>query len=189
MSIDLPGFADPVAEAQACFRAVLAATARPGRVHQVGGSLQAPSPLMPATAALLLTLADTSTQVWLSADCVPAHGWLRFHCGTHITADPAAAQFAVATRWPDLALFQRGTDEAPEESATIVVQVAAIGSGRLLRLLGPGLREEATLRVDGLPDDFVPIWAANHALYPRGLDMVLVADTALVALPRSVAVT
>jgi alpha-D-ribose 1-methylphosphonate 5-triphosphate synthase subunit PhnH len=188
MSIDLPGFADPVAEAQACFRAVLDAMARPGHVHHVGEELRAPQPLMPTTAALLLTLVDMSTLLWLSPDCAPACDWIRFHCGAHITPDPAVANFAVTTSFPDLAALSAGTDEAPEESATVIVQVAAIGRGRTFRLQGPGLREAAALRVDGLPDDFATDWAANQALYPRGVDVLLVAGTALVALPRSVSV-
>ncbi len=42
------------------------------------------------------------------------------------------------------------------------------------------------LHVDGLPADFIAQWAANHALYPRGVDMVLCAGDRLCALPRSV---
>jgi alpha-D-ribose 1-methylphosphonate 5-triphosphate synthase subunit PhnH len=39
--------------------------------------------------------------------------------------------------------------------------------------------------VDGLPHDFAARWAANRALFPRGVDLVLCADDTLVALPRT----
>jgi len=188
MSLDLPGFADPVADAQQTFRAVLDAMARPGRLHRVGEKVQPPAPLAGATAALLLTLADAETPLWLAPDCAAARDWVLFHCGAPITDDPAAAAFAVATALPDFSAFSAGTDEAPEESATLIVQVAGFGSGQRLRLAGPGLRTPATLQVAGLPADFAARWADNHALSPRGIDLLLVAGPAVVALPRSVRV-
>jgi alpha-D-ribose 1-methylphosphonate 5-triphosphate synthase subunit PhnH len=57
-----------------------------------------------------------------------------------------------------------------------------------LRLAGPGLREPVSLTLAGLPEDFVAAWAANHALYPRGVDLILCAGHDIVALPRSVAI-
>ena len=78
MTIALPGFAEPVGEAQATFRAVLDAMARPGKLHQAGERLAAPVPLDPATAALLLTLADNETPLWLDAVAVAARDWLAF---------------------------------------------------------------------------------------------------------------
>jgi alpha-D-ribose 1-methylphosphonate 5-triphosphate synthase subunit PhnH len=188
MSMDLPGFADPVADAQAAFRAVLDAMARPGRSHVAGAGLKPPEPLSPATAALLLTLADMDTPLWLAPDCAPARDWIDFHCGAPVTGDPASAAIAVAAGLPDFLLFDSGTDDAPERSATLLVQVRAFGAGQPFRLAGPGLRTPETLRVDGLPEDFALRWAANHALYPRGIDLILCAGTRVVALPRSLAV-
>jgi alpha-D-ribose 1-methylphosphonate 5-triphosphate synthase subunit PhnH len=188
MSLDRPGFADPVADAQRTFRAVLDALAHPGRLHRLGEGLQPPAPLARATAALLLTLADADTPLWLAPEFWPARDWTLFHCGAPISDTPATAAFAVAAALPDFSAFSAGTDEAPEQSATLIVQVAGFHAGQKLRLAGPGLRAPATLTVDGLPDNFAAIWAANHALYPRGIDLVLVADAQVVALPRSVAV-
>src|SRR5581483_9942590 len=89
----LPGFADAPRDAQRVFRLVLDAMARPGRVVEIGLA-QAPEGLSPAAAALLLTLADSDTPVWLDAASAGAASWLRFHCGCPLTAEPAAARFA-----------------------------------------------------------------------------------------------
>jgi alpha-D-ribose 1-methylphosphonate 5-triphosphate synthase subunit PhnH len=189
MSIDLPGFADPVAGAQGCFRAVLDAMARPGSVHAVGAGLVPPAPLGQAMAAVLLSLVDGETKLALDGPCAAARDWLVFHCGAPIVDDPGAAAFVAATAMPDLAKLGQGSDEGPEESATLVLQVAALGRGAALRLTGPGLRTPAELRVQGLPEGFAAAWRRNHLLFPRGVDIILCAGDRLAALPRSVAIT
>jgi len=40
-----------------------------------------------------------------------------------------------------------------------------------------------------LPDDFTARWANNRALFPRGVDVILVAGTDIAALPRTVHIT
>ena len=55
IDVALPGFADPVGQAQACFRAVLDAMARPGRLLAAGQGVTPPAPLDPATGAVVLT--------------------------------------------------------------------------------------------------------------------------------------
>jgi alpha-D-ribose 1-methylphosphonate 5-triphosphate synthase subunit PhnH len=185
MSLDLPGFADPVREAQSCFRAVLEAMSRPGRIVNVGEGLTPPASLGPAAAATLLTLLDADTSLWMEEDAAPVREWLAFHCGTNF-APLERARFALARTLPDLAMLDNGTDEEPETSATLIVEVTALGSGRALQLAGPGLAGLTAFAVDGLASDFVPRWAENHARFPRGVDLILCAGTALAALPRSV---
>jgi len=187
-SLALPGFADPVSEAQATFRAVLDAMARPGQLHAAGDALTAPAPLDPATAAVLLTLVDNETPLWLDRDASAAGEWLAFHCGAVIVDAPDAAAFAVALSLPELALLPAGSDEAPEGSATLILQIKALGVGARYRLAGPGLREPAPLLADGLPAGFATAWQRNHALYPRGVDVILCAGTTLTALPRSISI-
>jgi alpha-D-ribose 1-methylphosphonate 5-triphosphate synthase subunit PhnH len=184
MSVALPGFANPVPESQASFRAMLDAMAEPGRIVTIGAPLAAPAPLDPATAAVLLTLVDAETPLWLDPAVAGAAPWITFHCGAPAAA-PAAALFAVALGLPDLMPFAAGTDEAPERGATVIVQLPALGSGRPWQLRGPGLAGAGTLHAAGLPDDFATLWAANASRYPRGIDLILCAGRALAALPRT----
>ena len=188
MSIDLPGFADPVLESQACFRAVLDALARPGTLHEAGVGLVPPAPLASAAAAVLLTLVDGETQLWMAPEFAASRDWVNFHCGTVPVAAADTAAFVLAAGLPDLAALDAGSDEQPDASATVIVQVAVFGRGHRLRLSGPGLRVPATLEVDGLPEDFPALWAANYALFPRGVDLLLCCGSTLAALPRSVRV-
>lgn len=184
IALDRPGFADPVAEAQQCFRAVLDAMARPGTIHDVG-LLDPPPPLCPAAAAVLLTVVDHETPLWLGPFAEAARGWIAFHAGADFTA-PDKATFLLAQELPDLATLRQGTDEGPEESATVVLQLAGLGSGARFRLSGPGLRAPTGFAADGLPADFVARWAANRARFPLGVDLILCAGTRLAALPRTV---
>ena len=187
MTAILPGFTDPVADAQAAFRAVLDAMSRPGRLVQTGAGLHPPAPLCRAAGAILLTLLDADTPVWLDAAFGPARDWIAFHCGAP-AADAPRARFAAGFGLPPLHRFDAGTDEAPETGATLVVQVSRLGAGTPYRLRGPGIPDEGSLLVDGLPERFVQDWAENHEQFPRGIDLLLCAGTSLVALPRSVRV-
>ena len=111
--------------------------ARPGRVMSVAG-VSAPAPLCDAAAAVLLTLVDHETPLWLDPDAAAARGWIAFHTGAPLSDWRAA--FVLALALPDLATLPAGTDEMPETSATVILQVRALGSGRRLVLEGPGLR-------------------------------------------------
>jgi len=183
-----PASANPAAESQAWFRALTDAMAWPGRLHAVGAGLTPPAPLHPATAAVLLTLVDGETPLWIDPSASAARDWLAARCGAAFAASPAGCSFALALSLPDLATLPAGGDETPEASATLILQVVALGSGARLRLMGPRLQEPAVLAVDGLTGDFVARWSSNRALYPRGVDLVLCAGTMLAALPRSVTI-
>lgn len=186
MTLLSPGFADPVLDAQASFRAVLEAMSRPGRVVTAGAALRPPAPLCRAAAAVLLTLADADTPLWSDAGA-DAEAWLRFHCGAPIVAAPADAAFVLATGTPPaLSVLNAGTEEQPQRGATLVLQVAALDPGRGWRLTGPGIEHEHRLMVTGTPEGFLAAWAANRARFPRGVDVVLCAGDRLAALPRTV---
>jgi alpha-D-ribose 1-methylphosphonate 5-triphosphate synthase subunit PhnH len=185
------GFANPVLDSQRCFRAVLEAMARPGRIQRLEMALAPPPPLGVAAAAALLTLADADTPVWL--DTSAPGDWLRFHAGCPLVAEPVQAQFALACgAMPSLTALQAGTEEEPHRSATLLVQVTMLeansGGQGGWRLTGPGIEQEHRLHLAGLPADFLAQWRANRARFPRGVDMLLCCGAVLAALPRTVGI-
>jgi alpha-D-ribose 1-methylphosphonate 5-triphosphate synthase subunit PhnH len=187
-----PGFADPVGEAQTTFRAVLAALAEPGTVHGLVFDFEPPAPLGLAAGALALSLLDGDTPLWCDPASRAAAASLRFHTGAPLIDAPEHARFALiadATQLPSLATFDAGTDEYPDRSATLIIEVAALGpnldQGTPLILRGPGIPDRRILKVDGLPAGFRADWQANHARFPRGIDVILTAGGRLAGLPRS----
>lgn len=183
-----PGFADPVLDAQASFRAILEAMSRPGRIQRIEARIFPPAPLCTAAGAVLLSLADSDTPLWQDAGETVAE-WLRFHCGAPITKDIGSVRFALACgNAPSLAALDIGTDEDPQLGATLILQVAGLVAGEGWRLTGPGIQHEHRLRVLGAPADFVAAWSRNQALFPRGVDVLLCAGDSIAALPRSVTI-
>ncbi|WP_207482669.1 phosphonate C-P lyase system protein PhnH [Arenibaculum pallidiluteum] len=189
------GFADPVLDAQAAFRRLLAAFSYVGRIQEVAEIAEIPAPLNAATASFCLTLADLETPLWLdgAAGRPAVAAWLRFHCGAPLADAPEGAAFAVVAdpaAMPRLDRFAPGTDQYPDRSCTVVIQVEALsqgqgqGQGQTLRLQGPGIDGTLDLVVTGLPPWFAETWALNHAIYPMGVDLVLTCGRKLVALPR-----
>jgi alpha-D-ribose 1-methylphosphonate 5-triphosphate synthase subunit PhnH len=105
-----------------------------------------------------------------------------------LVGDPRLARFALIAKaevMPELSRFDRGTDESPDRSATLVVQVSALTAGQGRRLSGPGIDGETLLEVAGLPSRFWSWRRENHALFPRGVDLLLTAGRHLTALPRT----
>ena len=194
---DLPlGFVDPVADSQSTFRAVLRALSRPGEPVECAASAPAVPGLMPATVALLLTLTDHETPTWW-ADGAPAH-WLRFHTGAPVAARPMDAQFAVfrhasaaqanaghTRALPRLDEMSLGTDESPERSTTLLIELPSLAGGAAAEWSGPGLREPGRVHLAGLPEGFWAQWHDNQARFPSGVDVVFVSGRHIVGLPRT----
>jgi alpha-D-ribose 1-methylphosphonate 5-triphosphate synthase subunit PhnH len=182
------GFADPVGAAQATFRAVLTALSEPGTIVPLDLSLEAPPPLGFAAAAVALSLLDGDTPLWCDPTSRAAAPSLRFHTGAPLVEAPERARFALIgdiAQLPSLAAFDAGTDEYPDRSATLIIEVASLGNGAALVLRGPGIPERRSLAVGGLPAGFTAEWRANHARFPRGVDVILTAGHRLAGLPRS----
>ncbi|HEY2246367.1 MAG TPA: phosphonate C-P lyase system protein PhnH [Bradyrhizobium sp.] len=189
---ELPGgFADKVLSAQSTFRSVMEAMARPGSVQRVIASVGTPPPMMRGVAAIALTLFDHDTPVWLDekmSQTIDVARWLKFHSGAPIVADTAICHFALIAdpaALPDLDRFSLGSNEYPDRSTTLILQVASLTQGPASQLRGPGIDGSAVLNATFEPKDLFDRLAINATLFPRGIDVVLVADDAIVAIPRT----
>jgi alpha-D-ribose 1-methylphosphonate 5-triphosphate synthase subunit PhnH len=189
---ELPaGFADKVKSAQSTFRSVMDAMARPGSVQRIVAGAAAPSAMMRGTAAIALTLFDHDTPIWLdplmSATSEVAK-WLKFHTSAPVLLDSSICSFALigdAGALCSLDRFSFGSNEYPDRSSTLIIQVKSLTEGASIELRGPGIDGTALVQATIQPADLFERLAINEALFPRGIDVVLVADDIIVAIPRT----
>jgi alpha-D-ribose 1-methylphosphonate 5-triphosphate synthase subunit PhnH len=185
------GFADPVFQSQSVFAALMDAMARPGSIHVLAPVASPPAPMSAGAGAIALTLCDHDTPVALSMPLVEAGvpGWLAFQTGALVTDDRTEAQFAfldLTSGLSALSGFAMGDQDYPDRSATIVLDVSALAGGVDYRLEGPGIESAVSIAPLGLPEHFDALWQQNGALFPRGVDLILVAGSEITCLPRTV---
>jgi alpha-D-ribose 1-methylphosphonate 5-triphosphate synthase subunit PhnH len=191
------GFSQEAFGSQAVFRSAMQALSHPGRCIPVEHDAELPRQGNAAAAVFLLAMLDADCALWLSPSLQGSDTgmWLRFHTGCQLVAHVAQAQFVwvgAGDELPELQSLRQGSDECPDQSATCLVDVGSLsasadadGDAQHWTLSGPGIREQATLSVTGLPADFAAQWSKNHAGFPRGVDLFLATRDQLVGLPRT----
>jgi alpha-D-ribose 1-methylphosphonate 5-triphosphate synthase subunit PhnH len=185
-----PGFADPVLESQAVFRALLDAMAHPGTIVDLAAALHPPVPRFEAQAAIALTMLDFETPVFIDPALGAARlqNWVRFHCSAPLARGPqdAAYAFVAAASMPALAAFNPGDPKYPDRSTTVVIGCEALIGGALQWLEGPGIAARIGVAPIGLPADFWAQLHVNRGLFPCGVDIILASEGQVIALLRSV---
>lgn len=188
----IKGFADPITSAQKVFRRSLKAMSEPGIEVALTDEVTLPG-LNPSTTALLLTLLDQDTPLWLPTALRTPEliKNLAFHCGCPLVDDQAEAQFAVYDLADFLAAekltFSLGNDRYPDQSATVLIQLpeAAATTNSVWR--GPGIE---TQRHCALPLN-AEFWARRQRLiaFPCGVDYFLASKHSVMGLPRTTQIT
>lgn len=185
------GFGDAALDSQRLFRAVMDAMAMPGTVQPVAPSACPPSPLGKVAGAVALTLVDADTPVWLDARLAGSAAiadWLGFQSGAPIVEILAEAHFALIAdpaSMPSLENFAQGTQNYPDRSTTLILQVEGFEAGERLMLEGPGIEATRAFAPHPLPRHFAGQWRQNNARFPRGVDLVLAGPSGVAALSRT----
>ncbi|WP_339098551.1 phosphonate C-P lyase system protein PhnH [Pectobacterium brasiliense] len=179
-------FAQPVAGAQCAFRRILKAVSEPG-VTVTLPLQQGWGRLSPASTAVMLTLVDRDTPLWLddALDDESLRSNLRFHIGAILTRDESAT-FALLHVSSAIALsrFSAGDVMSPEKSTTVIIEVSGLTGGTPLRLSGPGLETSRVVEPQ-LPPDMLRYLCHRPDPFPQGIDLMFTCADALMALPRT----
>ena len=192
---ELPaGFADKVLSAQSTFRSVMDAMARPGSVQHIVATAGTPPAMMCGTAAIALTLFDHDTPIWLDPGMSATSDvakWLKFHTSAPVIRGFIGPQvFALISdsrrTCQPLDRFAFGSNEYPDRSTTLILQVGSLTQGNYFSncaapastgQLPCGHRSSRMTCSIGL--------TPMSRCFPRGIDVVLVHDDAIVAIPRT----
>lgn len=203
-------FVDPVIQAQQAFRKIMKAIAEPGTLMDLGETYHGnrgaaagsfPRPELEAAFVIALSLLDRDTAVWVSPALAQEDFTdnLRFHCGARLTTTCREADFAFLRlgELRDLSGFKRGDEERPQCFATVIALVDDLRvptasplsdlarESPMLRLTGPGIREQALLCLHPFTTIHEGLLRHNREDYPLGFDLLLVKGRHLVGLPRS----
>lgn len=186
------GFDDIPTESAGIFRAVLDAMSHPGTMQNQLTNLHPPAPLLSTCAAVILTLVDNDTPLWLAPELmgVDVIQYLKFHTGATLVENASDAAFAVflASDIPDLNQFQSGTAEYPDRSATMIIQIDGGGDASPINLSGPGIKHRQEFSAPGLDGEFWRKVRSNNSKFPLGLDFVFCLPEGIAACPRSSAI-
>lgn len=184
---------DEVFDAQQHFRLILDSMARPGKVNVLAPmDIQAPSGINNASALIALALLNTDASFCAEYDDAVA-GFIALHT----SAKKAGKDKADLVFIPGLQssafieTLKIGTLSYPEDSATIVANVATISTSPInnslqVTLKGPGVKDTETIYVLGLNPAILTDIKEQNQEFPLGIDLILTdAQNHMICIPRS----
>jgi alpha-D-ribose 1-methylphosphonate 5-triphosphate synthase subunit PhnH len=177
---------------QSVFRALINCMSRPGTIGSLPLNTLQSSP-NPAVTAIVRCLVDHEVSFSVvNGDRVFSEQLLRFTGSRQ--AEPDSADFIIEmdpTSIDAVNSAKIGTDEFPNESATVIVSVDSLASGPLtIHLTGPGVKSRRSLPVRGVTSAVVRAISDRNQDFPLGIDVVLVdADGRIACIPRTSAIS
>ena len=167
-------------EQQANFRLLLDAMARPGKCQ----TLEVTPEKGPAALAILATLLDAEVSLADPDKLLHDSDWpmLQAKSGHVEQADYVICDGSLAPNF----IPKLGTLPSPDQSATVILVVDAVGEGNThLKLTGPGIADSNQLLIKGLEKQWLEKREDWVCAFPLGIDFILADDKQMVALPRT----
>ncbi|MFT6045725.1 MAG: alpha-D-ribose 1-methylphosphonate 5-triphosphate synthase subunit PhnH [Arenicella sp.] len=169
------------------FRLLLDAMARPGVCH--------PLTILPKSGtvalAILATLLDAEVSLADPNTLLSDDDWLMLQVKT---AQTTQADYIICDGRQSPSFTPKlGTLPSPDQSATLILVVEAIGQNGIeenkdnmcLTLTGPGIKNSNQLLIKGLNEQWLYKREDWVCAFPLGVDIVLIDDKQMVALPRT----
>ncbi|MES9983940.1 MAG: phosphonate C-P lyase system protein PhnH [Candidatus Thiodiazotropha sp. 6PLUC6] len=161
------------------YRALLQAMSRPGSVSNIGCGDNDKAYL-----AVLATLLDGEVSLADPQQLLNDQDWPLLQAAP---LDSTHADYLLLEGSQTTAVQPKlGTLPSPEDSSTLIISVQSLTQGDLhLRLSGPGVNGTSDVAIDGLHHDWISQREEWVCAFPLGVDMILVDQDAVMALPRT----
>lgn len=164
---------------QQVFRSLMEVMSRPGKTESLNEVAD-----NSALRALLATLMDAEVTLADHGQLLDDSDWPLLQCQQR---DVESADYLVCSgeQTPDFEP-KLGTLASPEYAATIVLKVDSVQSGnQQCELSGPGINGTQTIAFSGLNRAWLEQREEWNAAFPLGIDILLVDDKHVMALPRT----
>jgi len=165
---------------QQIFRSLMEVMSRPGKTENLAAITDGVAPVR----ALLATLLDAEVSLSDHHYVIDAADWPLLQA----KSSPVEMANYVVCRGEQSPDFEPmlGTLSSPEHSATIVLVVDDLTAGNNeLSLSGPGVNGEQSINISGLNQDWLSQREEWNSSFPLGIDLLLVDNTHVMALPRT----
>ena len=185
---------DMVFDAQAHFRLLLDAMARPGSIRVLDDvAIVPPQGLHRVSALVGFALLNKDVTFHVVSDGSEVADYLMVNTASSVvSADEADFIFVKGhLRTPAILAAKVGSLRYPEEGATVIVEVEKISDvafegGVALTLSGPGVLDTKTIYVAGLDVAILADFVSQNMEFPMGIDMILTdGEDALSCVPRT----
>lgn len=179
---------------QSVYRKLLDCMARPGKLEKLKAMPSNFETLSSYTFGIALTLLDQEVSFHILQDEENTSRVVQLYTmAKKKSIEKCDYLFLHEGQYVDLYQLKKGTPEFPDESATIISEVARISHDELhsestikLTLTGPGIKGKQEISISGIHHDLLPAWKQINQEFPLGIDWIIVDQEGMVCcIPRS----